>query len=207
MPVAVARARRAHLDHLLDGKAVGDHQPCSPQSTQTGEQFKPVICRCAGNSCRSRASPHGHVPAAWRSSPPRQTTAWLAIYPCGQLPLGPGGFGTGKGSASAVVVTSASLREKLIFIGSIAVWDTIGTLPPSGIEIVTLFRFVDCCVMGRKAPRKRLARRVMACPRVPRTHPNVSRRSAHPSIRVGEARLQTPDADMRRGNEKGCLTS
>ena len=153
-----------YLDHLLDGKAVGDHQPCSPQSTQTGEQFKPVICRCAGNSCRSRASPHGHVPAAWRSSPPRQTTAWLAIYPCGQLPLGPGGFGTGKGSASAVVVTSASLREKLIFIGSIAVWDTIGTLPPSGIEIVTLFRFVDCCVMGRKAPRKRLVRRVMACP-------------------------------------------
>jgi len=58
-------------------------------------------------------------------------------------------------------VTSASLREKLIFIGSIAVWDTIGTLPPSGIEIVTLFRFVDCCVMGRKAPRKRLAYRVM----------------------------------------------
>ena len=153
-----------YLDNLLDGKAVGDHQPCSPQSTQTGEQFKPVICRCAGNSCRSRARPHGHVPAAWRSSPPRQTTAWLAIYPCGQLPLGPGGFGTGKGSASAVVVTSASLREKLIFIGSIAVWDTIGTLPPSGIEIVTLFRFVDCCVMGRKAPRKRLVRRVMACP-------------------------------------------
>jgi hypothetical protein len=36
-------------------------------------------------------------------------------------------------------------------------------------------------------------------------HPNVSRRSAHPSIRVGEARLQTPGAKTRRGNEVGCL--
>src|SRR5215475_5044565 len=46
-------------------------------------------------------------------------------------------------------------------------------------------------VMGRKAPRKRLARRVISAftrvfdtlwraPRVPRTHPNVSRRSAPP---------------------------
>ena len=72
--------------------------------------------------------------------------------------------------------------------------------------------------MGRKAPRKRLVRRVIsAFTRVltrygvphgcSAEHPNVSRRSAHPSIRVGEARLQTPDADMRRGNEKGCLTS
>jgi hypothetical protein len=43
-------------------------------------------------------------------------------------------------------------------------WDTIGTLPPLRIEIVRLFRPVYCCVMGRKAPRKRLARRVMACP-------------------------------------------
>ena len=38
-------------------------------------------------------------------------------------------------------------------------------------------------------------------------HPNVSRRSAHPSVRVSEAKLQTPDAKMRRGNEMGCLTS
>ena len=43
--------------------------------------------------------------------------------------------------------------------------------------------------------------------RVPRTHPNVSRRSAHPSIGVSEAKSQTPGADMRRGNEMGCLTS
>jgi hypothetical protein len=45
----MARCRRTspahYLDHLLDGKAVGDHQPCSPQSTQTAKQFKPVICR------------------------------------------------------------------------------------------------------------------------------------------------------------------
>jgi len=73
-------------------------------------------------------------------------------------------------------------------------------------------------VMGRKAPRKRLACRVISAftrvfdarwhaQRVLRTHPNVSRRSAHPSIRVGEAKLQTPGAEMRRGNEVGCLKS
>ena len=49
--------------------------------------------------------------------------------------------------------------------------------------------------------------RYVQAPRVPRKHPNVSRRSAHPSIRVSEAKLQTPDAKMRRGNEMGCLTS
>jgi hypothetical protein len=54
------------------------------------------------------------------------------------------------------------MRERAVFIGSIAVWDTIGTLPPSGIEIVTLFRPIYCCVMGRKAPRKRLACRVIS---------------------------------------------
>ena len=43
--------------------------------------------------------------------------------------------------------------------------------------------------------------------RVLRTHPNVSRRSAHPSFGVSEARMQAPDAEMRRGNEMGCLTS
>jgi len=48
---------------------------------------------------------------------------------------------------------SASMRERAVFIGSISVWDTIGTLPLSGIEIVTLFRLIYCCVMGRKAPR------------------------------------------------------
>jgi hypothetical protein len=38
-------------------------------------------------------------------------------------------------------------------------------------------------------------------------HPNVSRRSAHPSFGVSEAKSQTPGAKMRRGNEMGCLTS
>src|SRR6266566_9861187 len=33
-------------------------------------------------------------------------------------------------------------------------------------------------------------------------HPNDSRRSAHPSIRVSEARLRTPGAKTRRGNEQ-----
>ena len=28
-----------------------------------------------------------------------------------------------------------------------------------------------------------------------------------PRFGVSEAKLQTPDADMRRGNEMGCLTS
>ena len=59
--------------------------------------------------------------------------------------------------------------------------------------------------MGRKAPRKRLARRVMACPRVPRTHPNVSRRSAHPSIRVSEAKEQTLGAENAPREREGLF--
>jgi hypothetical protein len=47
---------------------------------------------------------------------------------------------------SAVVVTSASMREMAVFIGSISVLDTIGTLRLSHIEIVTLFRLASCCV-------------------------------------------------------------
>jgi hypothetical protein len=42
--------------------------------------------------------------------------------------------------------------------------------------------------------------------RVP-LHPNVSRRSATPRSGPGEAKMQSPGADMRRGNEMGCLTS
>jgi hypothetical protein len=38
-------------------------------------------------------------------------------------------------------------------------------------------------------------------------HPNVSRRSAHPSMGVSEAKMQNPGAKARRGNEMGCLTS
>src|SRR5262245_7236880 len=36
-------------------------------------------------------------------------------------------------------------------------------------------------------------------------HRNVSRRSAHPSFGVSEAKLQTPGAETRRGNGRGCL--
>src|SRR5262245_58601049 len=55
---------------------------------------------------------------------------------------------------------------------------------------------------------RRLACRVMCRPNgCFAEHPNVSRRSAHPSFGVCEAKLQTPDAKMRRGNEMGCLTS
>ena len=94
------------------------------------------------------------------------------------------------------------MRERAALIGSISVWDTIGTLRPSGIEIVTLFWPAYCRVMGRKAPRKRLACRDTARPTGARWHPNVSRRSAHPSFRVSEAKVQTPGAKMRRGNEE-----
>ena len=63
--------------------------------------------------------------------------------------------------------------------------------------------------MGRKAPRKRLACRVMCRPNgCSAEHPNVSRRSVHPSIRVSEAKVQDPGAKMRRGNEMvGCMVS
>src|SRR5262249_61625379 len=94
-----------------------------------------------------------------------------------------GGFGTGGGSVSAVVVTSARMREKAVFIGSISVWDTIGTLAAIRIEIVMLFPPVVRRVMGRKAPRKRLACRVMCTPHgCSAEHPNDSRRSAHPQF-------------------------
>src|SRR5262249_33323546 len=54
---------------------------------------------------------------------------------------------------------------------------------------------------------RRLACRVTCTPHgCSAEHPNVSRRSAHPRLGVSEAKLQTPDADMRRGNEMGCLT-
>jgi hypothetical protein len=59
---------------------------------------------------------------------------------------------------------------------------------------------------------RRLARasglpRYVQAQRVLRTHPNVSRRSAHPSFGVSEAKLQTSGAEMRRGNEMGGLKS
>src|SRR5262249_11677054 len=56
------------------------------------------------------------------------------------------------------------MRERAIFIGLISVWDTIGTLAAIGVEIVTLFPPVVRCVMGRKAPRKRLTWRDTARP-------------------------------------------
>ena len=70
-------------------------------------------------------------------------------------------------------------------------------------------------VMGRKAPRKRLARCVISAftrvfdairraQRVSRKHPNVSRRSAHPSIGVSEAMMQTPGAE-NASRERGGL--
>src|SRR6516162_6195779 len=63
-------------------------------------------------------------------------------------------------------------------------------------------------VMGRKAPRKRLACRVMCrlngC--LARTRTSLG---APPTPRFGvsEAKSQTPGAKTRRGNEMGCLKS
>jgi len=50
---------------------------------------------------------------------------------------------------------------------------------------------------------RRLAYHVTIRPRVPRTHPNVSRRSAHPSIRVSEAKCK-PRAQKRAAGTKRC---
>src|SRR6516164_9968136 len=62
--------------------------------------------------------------------------------------------------------------------------------------------------MGRKAPRKRLACRVMCTPHgCSAEHPNVSRRSAHPSIRVGEATMQTPGAKNAPRERRGVVMS
>jgi len=66
--------------------------------------------------------------------------------------------------SGAVVVMSAGAEGKGRFHGSISVSDTIGTLLPPHLEIVTLFRLAYCCVMGRKAPRKRLTCRDTARP-------------------------------------------
>ncbi len=69
-------------------------------------------------------------------------------------------------------------------------------------------------VMGRKAPRKRLACRVISAFTVVREgtphgcsaeHPNVSRRSAHPSSRVSEATLQTPGAENAPRERNGLF--
>jgi len=68
------------------------------------------------------------------------------------------------GERRAVVVASASMRERGVFIGSMPVWDTIGTLAAISVEIITLFPPAVRRVMGRKAPRKRLAYRVMIRP-------------------------------------------
>jgi hypothetical protein len=55
--------------------------------------------------------------------------------------------------------------------------------------------------MGRKAPRKRLTRRVMACPTGVSQTPERLSALRSPSIRVSEAKMQSPGAKARRGNE------
>src|SRR5262249_32272966 len=89
----------------------------------------------------------------------------------------------------------------------IAVLDTIGTLAPLAIDIVTLFPAMVPRVMGRKAPRKRLARNVMACPMgVP---PNTRTfLGAPPTLIRGErSKSRKPRTPTRRENEMGCLKS
>src|SRR5262249_54308704 len=54
---------------------------------------------------------------------------------------------------------------------------------------------------------RRLTRRVMACPTgVPPSTRTFLGAPPTPRFGVSEAKLQTPGAKMRRGNEMGCLT-
>jgi len=104
--------------------------------------------------------------------------------------------------SGAVVVMSAGAEGKGRFHGSISVSDTIGTLLPPHLEIVTLFRLAYCCVMGRKAPRKRLACRVMCRPNGCFAGTRTSLGAPPtPRLGVGEATMQTPGAKTRRGND------
>src|SRR6516164_9646831 len=57
-------------------------------------------------------------------------------------------------------------------------------------------------VMGRKAPRKRLACRVMCTPNGCRCTRTSLGAPPTPRFGLAKQKLQTPDADMRRGNEK-----
>src|SRR5215831_11801818 len=68
-------------------------------------------------------------------------------------------FGCAEGYATSRRHGTASQQHRRI-----ALWDTIGTLTPLSIEIVVLFPPLVRRVMGRKAPRKRLACRVMCTP-------------------------------------------
>src|SRR5262245_10021222 len=112
--------------------------------------------RSAGSECRDdETSLSGTIAGPQSSDPSGQHQAGLIAGPR-TLRL------CGGGSVSAVVVRARG--ERAVFIGSISVWDTIGTLTPRSLEIVVLFPPVVRRVMGRKAPRKRLVRRVMACP-------------------------------------------
>jgi hypothetical protein len=61
-------------------------------------------------------------------------------------------------------------------------------------------------VMGRKAPRKRLTCRVMARPTgALAQHPNVSRRSAHPSFGLAKQRCKTRAQKRAAGTQESCL--
>src|SRR5262249_23550797 len=60
--------------------------------------------------------------------------------------------------------------------------------------------------MGRKAPRKRLTCRVMACPTgVLSAAPERLSALRPPSFGVSEATMQNPGAKTRRGNEEVCV--
>ncbi len=67
-----------------------------------------------------------------------------------RFPVFLGFFATARSSVSAVVV---NIGKWPFLLGRSLFLDTIGTLPPLGIEIASLFSPVYCCVMGRKAPR------------------------------------------------------
>src|SRR5262245_12286355 len=107
---------------------------------------------------------------------------------------------------------SASMRERAVFIGSISVWDTIGTLPlghcrrPALKSLRYFGPYIAASWDARRLAR-RLAYRVMIRPTgVPPSTRTFLGAPPTPRFGVSEARMQTPDAKTRRGNEMGCLT-
>ena len=162
-------------------------------STSPTQSIPTDTCRCSASRWRPK-----HPATACRMSRSR-------CRPCGLEPPGACGFATGSGSALSAVAESAKGKGRFhwfdLCLGHY--WDTAA----SSIEIVTLFRPVYCCVMGRKAPRKRLTRRVMACPTGASHAPERLSTLRPPSIRGERSKSRKPRTPTRRENEMGCLTS
>jgi hypothetical protein len=152
-------------------------------------------CRCPVSRLRSQ-----HLATAWSGSP----TGYSRASTSRPAPAA-------SARAAALVQRRrrderGSMRERAVFIGSISVLDTIGTLPPPHLEIVTLFRLAYCCVMGRKAPRKRLAYRVMIRPTgVPPSTRTFLGAPPTPRFGVNEAKLRIPGRGKRAAGTRWAV--